>query len=37
MRQLLLEAGFAGVDVYPAWDGVPLYDAAEWVVYVAQR
>jgi SAM-dependent methyltransferase len=37
MRGLLRAAGFAAVDVYPAWDGVPLYDAAEWVVYVAQR
>jgi len=28
-------AGFARVDVYPAWAGLPLYDAPEWVVYVA--
>jgi SAM-dependent methyltransferase len=37
IRGLMLAAGFAAVGVYPAWDGVPLYDAAEWVVYVAQR
>ena len=24
---------FGAVDVYPAWDGVPLYDAVEWNVY----
>ncbi len=36
-RSLLLDAGFATVDVYPGWDGVPLYDATEWVVYVATR
>ena len=36
MVQIMLEAGFARVDVYPAWDGLPLYDAVEWNVYVAQ-
>jgi SAM-dependent methyltransferase len=35
MKQMMIEAGFASVDVYPAWDGLPLYDAAEWIVYVA--
>jgi SAM-dependent methyltransferase len=28
-------AGFDRVDVYPAWDGLQLYDAPEWIVYVA--
>ncbi len=37
MVAMMQEAGFAHVDVYPAWDGLPLYDAAEWVVYVAAR
>jgi hypothetical protein len=23
--------------VYPAWDGVPMHDAREWVAYVAQK
>lgn len=29
-------AGFAQVDVYPAWDGLQLSDAPEWIVYIAQ-
>jgi SAM-dependent methyltransferase len=37
MTQMLQTAGFGRVDVYPAWDGLPLYDAAEWQVYVAER
>lgn len=36
MKQMMLEAGFASVEVYPAWDGLSLYDASEWIVYVAQ-
>jgi SAM-dependent methyltransferase len=35
MVQLLTDAGFQHVDVYPHWDGLALYDAAEWLVYVA--
>jgi hypothetical protein len=34
---MLRQAGFAHVDAYQNWDNLPLYDAAEWVVYVAQR
>jgi SAM-dependent methyltransferase len=30
-------AGFSRVDVYPAWDGLGLYDASEWIVYVAHK
>ena len=30
-------AGFAGADVYPAWDGLALKDAQEWVVFVASK
>jgi SAM-dependent methyltransferase len=37
MKQMMARAGFAAVDVYPAWDSLPLYDAAEWHVYVAHR
>ncbi|MCB9418469.1 MAG: class I SAM-dependent methyltransferase [Ardenticatenaceae bacterium] len=37
MTAMMREAGFTSVDVYPAWDGLALYDAEEWVVYVAQR
>jgi len=35
MVTMLKEAGFNSVQVYPAWGGVPLADAEEWVVYVA--
>lgn len=37
MTALLRAAGFAAVKGYPAWEGLPLYDANEWVVYVATR
>jgi SAM-dependent methyltransferase len=37
MSGLLQQAGFQSVEVYPAWDGLPLYDAGEWVVYVAGK
>jgi SAM-dependent methyltransferase len=31
------EAGFARVDVYPAWDELELYDAPQWIGYVAHK
>lgn len=34
---LLRESGFSQAMAYPAWDGLDLYDAAEWVATVAQR
>jgi SAM-dependent methyltransferase len=37
MVQMMRDAGFSAVDVYPAWDGLALYDAAEWNVYVARK
>lgn len=37
MVDLMHSAGFARVDVYPAWDGLELNDAPEWVVYVAHK
>ncbi len=37
MAAMMQQAGFANVDVYPRWDGLPIYDADEWVVYVAQK
>ncbi len=37
MVGMMKGAGFTAVDVYPAWDGLPLYDAGEWIVYVAQK
>jgi len=37
MLALLRSQGFAAATAFPAWDGVPLYDAAEWVTYIARR
>lgn len=36
MVEMMKKAGFVDVDVYPAWDGTPLYDAGEWIVYVGR-
>jgi SAM-dependent methyltransferase len=37
MTAMLQQAGFATIASHPAWAGLPLYDAGEWVVYVAQK
>jgi SAM-dependent methyltransferase len=37
LRSLLLDAGSERVVIYPAWDGLPVADAAEWNVYLAQK
>lgn len=37
MTAMLKQAGFSHIDVYPAWNNLPLNDAEEWVVYVAER
>lgn len=37
MVGMMRTAGFSHVDTYPAWDGLPLADAPEWVVYVAEK
>ncbi len=37
MTGMMSQAGFRSVEVYQAWDHLPLYDADEWLVYVAQR
>ena len=34
---MLTQAGFQTVEIYPAWAGLPLYDADEWILYVAQK
>jgi SAM-dependent methyltransferase len=36
-RALLADAGFAAVDVHPAWDGLALHAPHEWIVYVARK
>jgi ubiquinone/menaquinone biosynthesis C-methylase UbiE len=37
MKAMMKEAGFTAVSHYPAWDNLPLYDAEEWIVYVAEK
>jgi ubiquinone/menaquinone biosynthesis C-methylase UbiE len=37
MVGMMAEAGFSKVDVLPAWDGLELYDAREWVLYLAEK
>lgn len=37
MIDMMKEAGFSSVEVYPAWDGLSLGDAEEWVIYMAQK
>lgn len=37
MAQMMQRAGFGQVDHYLNWAGLPLYDASEWIVYVAQK
>jgi SAM-dependent methyltransferase len=35
MTAMMTEVGFNQVDVYPAWDSVPMNDEGEWIGYVA--
>ena len=37
MAGMMRAAGFSEVESFAAWAGLPLYDAAEWIVYIAQR
>ena len=37
MQTMMRDAGFAQVDVYPRWGGLDLYDADEWIVYIARK
>lgn len=37
MVDMMQAAGFTAVDVVPAWDGLSLYDADEWIVYIATK
>jgi ubiquinone/menaquinone biosynthesis C-methylase UbiE len=36
MVEMLKKAGFGSVKFYPAWGGLALADAEEWIVYLAQ-
>jgi SAM-dependent methyltransferase len=37
IAEMLAGAGFANVAAHPAWGGLALRDAEEWVVYVAEK
>ncbi|MBK8987723.1 MAG: methyltransferase domain-containing protein [Chloroflexi bacterium] len=37
MMRMMQEAGFTAVTHHPAWANLPLYDAAEWIVYLATK
>ena len=37
MVLMMQQAGFHTVNPYLNWAGLPLYDAGEWVIYVAQK
>ncbi len=37
MAGMMRAAGFSGVESFAAWAGLPLYDAVEWTIYIAQR
>ena len=37
MTDMLHDAGFGQVTVHPAWDGLAMKDAKEWVVYAAEN
>ncbi|GAB4266275.1 MAG: class I SAM-dependent methyltransferase [Candidatus Promineifilaceae bacterium] len=37
MKAVMRTAGFTAVSHYPAWNNLPLYDAEEWIVYVAKK
>jgi hypothetical protein len=34
---MLNQAGFGQVEGHPGWGGLDLYDAHEWVVYIAEK
>jgi len=37
MVEMMEQAGFASIQTYPNWAGTPLYDAQEWVIYIAEK
>lgn len=37
MAEMMRQAGFGKVDAYPDWDSLPLYDAREWIAYIAEK
>ena len=37
MAKMLTNAGFSQVKIFEKWDNLPLYDAEEWVTYLAEK
>jgi ubiquinone/menaquinone biosynthesis C-methylase UbiE len=37
MVAMMTGVGFTAVTLHPAWHDLPLYDAAEWIVYLAKK
>ncbi|MFN8446468.1 MAG: class I SAM-dependent methyltransferase [Caldilineaceae bacterium] len=37
MVAMMQQAGFGKVETFPHWDGKAIYDAQEWIVYVAYQ
>lgn len=37
MRAMMATAGMGKTAVFAAWDGLPLYDAEEWLVYIGEK
>ncbi len=37
LTTMLHNTGFSTVKTYPSWDGLSLYDANEWIVYIATK
>lgn len=37
MSEMMRQASFAGVEVYPAWDGLEIDDAPEWNAFIARK
>jgi len=37
MTAMMRRAGFSAVRAYPCWADLPLYDADEWVVLIAEK
>lgn len=37
MEAVMKQAGFTAVSTHPAWANLPLYDAQEWIVYIATK
>ena len=36
MTAMLTDAGFSEIEAFPAWDGLDLPDAEDWLVYIAR-